>query len=68
MRRRITFIATDQTVETTMSDERLIQAYNNNANIENKHAFINNTIASLKAELVKRNIISDDHEGPIETI
>ena len=68
MKRKITITAPEQPAEINMSNDRLIEVYNLNIRIENKHSFINNTIMALKTELVKRNIISEDHEGPIETI
>jgi hypothetical protein len=65
--RYITLTSDDVNAELLMTDDVLITVYNRNLMLPNNF-FIIETIKTLKAELVKRNIVSEDHEGPIETI
>jgi hypothetical protein len=52
----------------TESTEQIINNYNNLIAIDAdmRPDLIQLTIDTIKAELVKRNVIAEDHEGPID--
>lgn len=66
-KRRIVITAPKEESLPNEPDELVISNYNHLiTNTENRHPFLQLVIDKIKEELVTRNIITENHEGPID--
>jgi hypothetical protein len=65
-RRKLSFTVPTKPYAEVVGTDRAIESYNRLLTLP-KNSTIDRQIAGLKEQLVKLNVITNDHEGPIQT-